>query len=78
MKSKYVTDNVHCALNAKHYFNTHKNPAMILSLDTKKAFDHVKWSFMFLRLEKFGLGSLYRKKSLYRLNSQCQYEWPYV
>lgn len=47
---------VHRAFNVVHYLNTYKNPALMVSLDSKKAFDWVERSFLFLVLEKFGLG----------------------
>lgn len=50
VKSRYGIDKEH-VLDIVHCPNTSKNPVLRVSLDDKKAFDRVDWTFQFLVME---------------------------
>lgn len=48
-------DNIRCATVLSHAAKTRKIPSCFLSLDIKKAFDTVSWSYMHFTLRKWDL-----------------------
>lgn len=58
VRSGYGTGNVRRALSVIQYLNTHKSPALIVSLDAEKVSEHVEYPFLFTVLEQIGLGQI--------------------
>lgn len=53
-KQRQTQDNVRKTLHVMRHVSQHKLEALILSLDAEKAFDLVRWSFLYKVLSKFG------------------------
>lgn len=54
VKSRQTHDNVRRSLQIIRHINLNKIPAVLLSLDAEKAFDSVRWEFLFRVMLKFG------------------------
>ena len=69
--SRQTHDNIRKSLQIIRHINQNKIQAMMISLDAEKAFDSVRWKFLFSVMEKFGfnqviintLKALYEKPS---------------
>ncbi len=51
-------DNIRRSLQIIRHINQNKIQAMLVSLDAEKAFDSVRWKFLFSAMEKFGFNQV--------------------
>lgn len=51
---RQATDNIRRTLHILNFISNNKVEAAMLSLDAEKAFDSVRWSFLYKVLAKFG------------------------
>lgn len=56
IKGRQLFYNVHTLLNVIFSKNSSLLPEVVISIDAKKAFDHVEWNCLFATLHKFGFG----------------------
>lgn len=56
--TRQTHDNVRRVLQIIRYINVNKIPSMLVSLDAEKAFDSVRWKFLFRVMEKFGFDQI--------------------
>ncbi len=56
IKTCHAADNIHRLLHVLRFFQDIPSPCAVLSLDAKQAFDHLKWEYLWMVLDRFGLG----------------------
>ena len=66
--NRYIGENVRITADILNYTRLKRIPGILLLLDFEKAFDTVKWNFIFKALEKFNFGNSFIKwtKTLYK------------
>lgn len=57
LKNRQTQDNIRRALHIIEQIQNRKLKAVVLSLDAEKAFDSVRWDFLYLVMERFGFCS---------------------
>lgn len=57
IKGRHSFINIRKLLNVVYSSASESSPEVIISLDAEKAFDRVKWNYLFSVLDKFGFGS---------------------
>ena len=67
VSSRQTHDNIRRSIHVISHINQNKIPAMLISVDAFKAFDSVRWKFLFSVMEKFGFNQVFIKtvESLY-------------
>lgn len=56
MPGRFIGDNIRAIQDVAHIFRIHNRDGMIVSIDFSKAFDTVRWHFLFRVLKAFGFG----------------------
>jgi hypothetical protein len=56
IKGRSIQDNFHYVQGAVKHFHRSKSPMLLLKLDIAKAFDNVRWEYMFEVMEQLGFG----------------------
>lgn len=56
IRGRFSSHNVRRLLNAIQHSSMYSPEALVVSLDTEKAFDRLGWPYFFCTLHKFGLG----------------------
>jgi hypothetical protein len=59
MINRLSSNNLRRFFDIIHLANKNQIPSVAVSLDAKKAFDRVKWPYLFRVLEKFSLGTVF-------------------
>ena len=57
MKAKNIGDNIRLVFDIINYANHEKMPGAVILVDLHKAFDSLKWSFIFAMLKCYGFGN---------------------
>jgi hypothetical protein len=57
IKGRIIGNNIRLVDDIIDYINTENNEGILLTIDFKKAFDSLEWSFMFESLKKFNFGN---------------------
>ena len=73
VKGRYIGDNIHLLFDIIDYTEFKQLPGAVLFVDFFKAFDSLKWKFLFKVLKKYGfsLATISMVKLLYK-NSNCR------
>ena len=71
IKGRNIGDNIRLMLDVIDYANYKNGPGAVLSIDLCKAFDSLKWPFIFATLKLYGFGSISWIKILYK-NPKCR------
>lgn len=71
LKNRQIQDSIRRALHLMDYMDKTQRESIALSLDAEKAFDSVRWDYLFLAMERFGFGDPFIQliKNLYYLPS---------
>ena len=56
IKGRYIGENIRLITDIMEHTKAHNIPGILVSLDFKKAFDSLEWSFMMKSLEVFNFG----------------------
>ena len=57
MKARNIGDNIRLLFDIIDYANHEKMPGAVILVDLHKAFDSLKWSFIFAMLKCYGFGN---------------------
>lgn len=58
---RFILDNIVLTQETLYWAKTSRQPTIFLKLDFSKAYDKVSWRFLFLTMEKIGIGDTFTK-----------------
>ena len=61
IKGRYIGENIRLIIDAMEYTKAHNIPGILVSLDFRKAFDSLEWSFIMRTLDAFNFGTCIKK-----------------
>lgn len=59
LKGRHLSNSIRWVINIINHYKRVNEAILAVFMDAKKAFDHLKWHFMFATLENFGVGSYF-------------------
>ena len=57
IKGRYIGENIRLIIDAMEYTKAHNIPGILVTLDFRKAFDSLEWSFIMRTLDAFDFGT---------------------
>ena len=73
MKNRFCRENTRLIADVIEYCKIYKQPCIVLLIDFEKAFDTVRWSFLYKLLHYYGFGKNFRRwiSILYAASESC-------